>query len=99
MPTVKRLALTVAVVCVALLGALAPVGCSGGPTAAELKAKCFANESELRTMMNLFIADTGGVAAPFDSVVAKTGVKCPSGGKYSWDAATGVVTCSVHGHP
>ena len=48
--------------------------------------------------MKLFTADSG-LEAPFSTVVAKTQSVCPSGGRYSWDAATGVVTCSIHGHP
>jgi hypothetical protein len=74
-------------------------GCSQAPTAAELKAKCFANEAQMQTVMKVFAADTGGVNASFDTVVAKTNSVCPSGGKYSWDPATQIVTCSVHGHP
>jgi pectin methylesterase-like acyl-CoA thioesterase len=99
MSPAKRLAVLAAVAAVALAMVLALAACSSAPTAAETKAKCFANEAELRTMMKLFSADTGGIEAPFASVVAKTGAKCPSGGTYSWDSATGVVTCSVHGHP
>jgi hypothetical protein len=81
-----------------LAGALVLGGCVG-PSASDDKAACFQNIVLLRTEMRLFNGDTGGMDAPFPSVVAKLHVVCPSGGKYSYDSATGVVTCSIHGHP
>lgn len=89
----KRLAIVVALLIVVLTLA----GCAG-ISAADQKAKCFANISIMQTEMKLFNADSG-LNAPFATVVEKTGSVCPSGGKYSYDAATGVVSCSIHGHP
>ena len=77
---------------------LALAGCSRGSNAAEQKAKCFANEALIGTEMKLFKADSG-LDAPLQTVLDKTHVVCPSGGKYSYDPTTGVVNCSVHGHP
>jgi hypothetical protein len=86
------------VIAVALVAVLALAGCAQGPTAAEQKAKCFANESMVETAMSLFKADSG-MDAPLQDVLDKTHAVCPSGGKYSYDPATGKVTCSIHGHP
>jgi hypothetical protein len=95
--TVKRSAVVAALLSVALALTLASAGCAGA-SAGEQKAACFANISMMQTEMRLFNADSG-LNAPFATVVAKTGSVCPSGGKYSYDAATGVVSCSIHGHP
>ena len=94
----RLIVMALSLVVVVALG-LPVVGCSQSPSAAEQQAQCFQNEALLQTEMKLFTADTGGVEAPFATVIAKTHAVCPSGGKYSWDAATGIVTCSVHGHP
>ena len=88
-----------AIIVVMLVAVLALGACAAqGPTAAEQKAKCFANEALVQTEMKLFTADTG-MDAPFASVLSKTHAICPSGGTYSYDPATGIVSCSVHGHP
>jgi hypothetical protein len=84
---------------VALLAASASLaGCAQGPSAAQQKATCFANEKVIETMMKVFKADSG-VDAPIKDVLDTTHVVCPSGGTYSYDPATGVASCSVHGHP
>jgi hypothetical protein len=89
-----------AIIAIVLVAVLALAGCAAqAPTGAEQKAKCFANEALLQTEMKLFNADTGGMDPPFQSVVDKTKAVCPGGGTYSYDPATGLVTCSVHGHP
>lgn len=72
-------------------------GCAQGPTAAEQKARCFANEKLIETEMRLFKADSG-LEAPLKDVLRTTHAVCPSGGTYSYDPATGIATCSVHGH-
>lgn len=77
--------------------ALALVGCAQASPAEEQKAKCFANETLVGAEMKLLKADSG-MDAPFQIVLDKTHVACPSGGTYSYDATSGVVTCSIHGH-
>jgi hypothetical protein len=68
------------------------------PSVADTRAACFANEALIRDEMKLFY-DDANIYPPISDVVDKMGLKCPSGGTYSFDATTGVVTCSVHGHP
>ena len=68
------------------------------PSAAELKAQCFQNQTLIAAEMNLFNADSG-MYPPIATVVEKMGLKCPSGGTYSFDGKTLEVSCSVHGHP
>jgi hypothetical protein len=80
-----------------IVGALA--GCApAGPTAAQLKEQCFANETLIGAEMKIFYADSG-IYPPIASVVDTMKRACPSKGVYSFDEKTGVVTCSVHGHP
>jgi hypothetical protein len=89
---------TVALALVVAL-ALAVAGCGAkAPTAEEQKAACFQNIQLIQAEMRLFKADSG-VDAPIQTVVDKLGVKCPSGGTYSWDPNAEVVSCSVHGKP
>lgn len=83
---------------VMLVVSLALAGCATTPSAEEQKAQCFANETLVGSEMRLFNADSG-LDAPLQTVLDKTHAVCPSGGKYSYDPATGIVTCSVHGHP
>jgi len=68
------------------------------PTPAEQKAACFTNEKLAGAEMKLFYEDAG-IYPPIATVVEKLHVKCPSGGTYSFDEATGIVSCSVHRHP
>jgi len=81
----------------ALALALALAGCAQVSPAEEQKAKCFANETLVGAEMKLLKADSG-MDAPFQIVLDKTHVVCPSGGTYSYDTTSGVVTCSIHGH-
>jgi hypothetical protein len=67
------------------------------PTAAEQKAECFSNITFITTEMNLFHADSG-MYPPIATVVEKSHKVCPSGGVYSFDEATDIVSCSIHGH-
>jgi hypothetical protein len=84
---------------VALLAVVASLtGCAQGPSAAQQKEQCFANERVIETMMKVFKADSG-VDAPIKDVLDATHVVCPSGGTYSYDPTTGVASCSIHGHP
>ena len=77
---------------------LASAGCGPKGLSADLaKQECFANQARIKGMFDLFYADSGEYP-PIGIVVEKLGVKCPSGGKYSFDAKTVTVSCSVHGH-
>ncbi len=79
--------------------ALGVAACApAAPSAAELKAQCFQNQTLIAAEMNLFNADSG-MYPPITTVVEKMNLKCPSGGTYSFDEKTLVVSCSVHGHP
>ena len=89
---------TLLVVTALLLALVALAGCSQQTKAEADKQRCFANETLVAAEMRLFQADTG-MQAPLADVVAKLHAECPSGGTYSYDATSGVVTCSVHGHP
>ncbi len=76
---------------------LAASGCApAGMDAEQAKRQCFDNQAKIRQMFALFNADSGEYP-PIDVVVEKLGVKCPSGGKYLFDADTSTVSCSVHG--
>jgi ABC-type phosphate transport system substrate-binding protein len=82
-----------------VLALLALVACTAGvSTAEQQKQKCFANQTLITTAMHLFIADSG-VVPPIQTVVEKLNASCPASGTYSYDEKTGVVSCSVHGHP
>ncbi|MDR3685511.1 MAG: hypothetical protein P4L93_00905 [Coriobacteriia bacterium] len=93
---IARLSLAV----VLALAALSVVAC--GPSKAEIaqqqKDECFATMSQMKLAIDLVNADTG-VYPDVASVVAQLHAKCPSGGTYSFDPNTNVVSCSVHGHP
>jgi hypothetical protein len=68
------------------------------PSAADLKAQCYNNETLIGAEMQLFYADSG-IYPPIATVVEKMGRPCPSGGVYSFDETSSVVSCSIHGHP
>jgi hypothetical protein len=93
-----RRGVTVVALVALLVATLLVAGCAGPSAAAVQKAQCFANESLIQSYMKLFNEDSG-IYPPLQDVIDKLHVKCPSGGTYSFDATTGVVTCSVHGHP
>ena len=95
----KRVML-VAVVAVALLtGALLVAACGPQrPSAAELKAQCFSNQAVINESMQMLYQDTGSYP-PAATVAAKLDKRCPSGGVYTVDPASGIVTCSIHGRP
>jgi hypothetical protein len=94
----KRAIVTALLVVMAIAVVAAVAGCTQGSAAAEQKAQCFANEKIIQTAMGLFKADSG-LDAPLQQVLDSTHIACPSGGTYSYDSATGIATCSVHGHP
>jgi hypothetical protein len=90
--------MTVVALVALLVATLLVAGCAGPSAAAAQKAQCFANESLIQSYMKLFNEDSG-IYPPLQDVIDKLHVKCPSGGTYSFDATTGIVTCSIHGHP
>lgn len=88
---------TVLVATIVLSVAIALAGCAqAGSNAAATKDECFRNMALIQTEMNLFHADSG-IYPPLADVVKQLGSKCPSGGTYSFDEKTGVVSCSIHG--
>lgn len=82
-----------------LLAVLALAGCAqqAENMGAGLKTACFATQAVIKQSMELDRAQTGAYP-PLSTVVAKTGAKCSGGGVYSFDQASGQVSCSVHGH-
>lgn len=92
-----RVVLAFAVVAALALVALL-AGCAGQSTADANKEKCFANIAVIQAEMKLFKEDSG-LDAPIADVVSRLHMVCPSGGTYSYDASSGVVSCSIHGHP
>ena len=66
--------------------------------AAQQKQACFANQRQIKTAIGIVHADSG-IYPDVATVVAKLGLKCPSGGTYSFDPDTDTLTCSIHGHP
>jgi len=86
------------VIVILLAAVIALSACTQSSVAAQQKAQCFANEKVIQTAMGLFKADSG-LDAPLQDVLDSTHVVCPSGGTYSYDATTGIATCSIHGHP
>jgi hypothetical protein len=87
-------AILLAIVMLGAVAACAPTR----PTAAELKERCVTNEKLIGMEMKLFYADSG-IYPPIATVVSTMKRECPSKGTYAFDEKTGVVTCSVHGHP
>jgi hypothetical protein len=86
----------VAVACAMALS-VGSLGCSPAkPDAAAQKAQCFQNMQLVGMEMKLFLADTGEYP-PLSTVLQKMGRRCPSGGTYSFDEKTGVLSCSIHG--
>jgi len=81
----------------AAVAVLGLVGCGPkGLSAEAAKEQCFTNQVHIHQMEGLFYSDSGEYA-PIGDVVSKLGVKCPSGGTYSFNQTTGKVSCSVHG--
>ena len=77
---------------------LTACGPSKADIAAQQKQDCFANESRVKTAMDLVHADTGFYPNVADAV-RELSAKCPAGGTYTFDPNTDAVSCTVHGHP
>jgi hypothetical protein len=90
--------LLLALLCVLALSGCAAPKATPAETIAQGREQCFANEKQITMALDLVNADSG-IYPDVTDVVKKLGVKCPDGGTYSFDSATNVVSCSVHGHP
>ena len=90
----------------AVVGIVSIVGLAGLPAfnAAQSGAQqraCFSNQRTIESAAQTYNADKEVMPESIDALVPsylKTAPVCPSGGKYSFDSATGEVSCSVHGH-
>ena len=77
-----------------------------GPAIAEpaKREACFVNERTVETQASAWTAQNPGtqpaasVQAMVDAGILRSVPSCPSGGTYSYDAGSGRLTCSVHGH-
>jgi hypothetical protein len=92
----------VLVVCLALVGCMAPSGPQAGSIVGTAKddasvVTCKTNRAQLAQQYTIMLNDAPDGSADFDALVTELGVKCPSGGTYSWNAGTTKVVCSVHG--
>lgn len=108
-PTHKSIIVVAALTC-ALVCALALAGCSRAvqnttkPIEAGQSAACLTNEKTFESQVSVWSAANPGTPVPGSltelvsaGVVSQAPV-CPEGGTYTWDAAAGTLTCSVHGH-
>ena len=98
-------------IAVVLLGCLAVAGCgvggqtdSAGPGTVIETAKdnasvvaCRTNRGLLDQQYSMAQAESPGGTADFAALVKSAGVKCPSGGVYSFDETAQKTKCSVHG--
>ena len=77
-----------------------------GPAIADpaKREACFMNERTVETQASAWTAQNPGTQPPTSvQAMVTAGVlrsvpSCPSGGTYSYDAGSGRLTCSVHGH-
>ena len=91
------------VLCVALAGCAIPTGISGGGSIVGTgkdnasAVACRTNRAQVDQLYTAVMSGVGEGSTDFVAFVKEQGAKCPSGGTYSWDAATGKTKCSVHG--
>jgi hypothetical protein len=90
------------VVCVALVGCAAPSGSGAGSVVGTAKdnasvVTCKTNRAQLAQQYSIVLSGATAGAPDFGALVKELGVKCPSGGAYTWDEAKAAVSCSVHG--
>ena len=98
---IMRLA-SVLAVCVALVGCAAPSGSGAGSIVGTAKdnasvVTCKTNRAQLAQQYSIVLSGAAGAPVDFGAFVAELGVKCPSGGTYTWSEAASTVSCSVHG--
>jgi len=108
----RRLSVIVVMLCVlALFGCsekpalVAPPGSPAGtlqsaPGQADAAAAAACASNRAQVSAQYAVVQSGGspeADTSFAGVVQRAGAKCPSGGTYSWDAASAKVKCSTHG--
>jgi hypothetical protein len=95
--------LGVLVICLALVGctaALKPETAGSIVGTAKDNASivtCRTNRAQLAQQYSIVLSGASEGSTDFGALVTELGVKCPSAGAYSWDAATAKVKCTVHG--
>ena len=96
--------LCLAVVCLALAGCALPTAPEGNAESLVGTAKdnasaatCRTNRAQIAQAYSMALIGGSDSPTDFNLFVADLGVKCPSGGAYSWVAASEEVKCSVHG--
>ena len=91
------------VLCLSLVGCAIPTGSGGNGTVVGTGKDnasvltCRTNRVQLDQLYTAVLSGAGEGSTDFAAFVKEQGVKCPSGGVYSWDAATSKAKCSVHG--
>ena len=93
----RRIALVALLVSAVMPGL---IGCGPGKAAvaAQQREQCFANERNIAMAIGAIHADSG-LYPDVQDTANKLGAKCPAGGTYTFDQASGVISCSIHGHP
>ena len=100
----NRIALLVGVlvICLVLAGCAIPTGSGVDSIVGTAKTNagavtCRTNRAQLAQQYSIVLSGATGGSTDFGALVAELGVKCPSGGAYSWNDAAAKVRCSVHG--
>ena len=90
--------------CLALAGCAAPPlpGSDAGSIVGTAKdnasvVTCKTNRAQLAQQYSIALSGAAGTTPDFGALVTELGVKCPSGGAYTWNATKALVVCSVHG--
>jgi hypothetical protein len=89
-------------ICLVLAGCTAPSGSGAGSIVGTAKdnasvVTCKTNRAQLAQQYSIVLSGATGGSTDFGALVKELGVKCPSGGVYSWDEPNAKVSCSVHG--
>jgi hypothetical protein len=91
----------VLVISLALVGCAVPSGPGPGSIVGTAKdnasiVTCRTNRTQLAQQYSMVLSGATDAPTDFGAFIAQLGVKCPSGGTYSWDAPATKVLCSVH---
>lgn len=91
----------VLIICLALAGCAVPSGPGAGSIVGTAKdnasvVTCRTNRAQLAQQYSIALSGATDDPPSFSTFVAQLGVKCPSGGVYSWNAGAAKVLCSVH---